>query len=86
MPGLQNYTGYCDRLVTRDLVEATQILDDSRRVGLLNRIDARLARAVPAIPLFQNTGLFALKGTVRGVVPNGVDSWAWNSEDWWLDR
>ena len=51
--GSANYTGYCDRLVTRDLVEARQILDDSRRVALLNKIDARLAKAVPAIPLFQ---------------------------------
>ncbi|MBA2641591.1 MAG: ABC transporter family substrate-binding protein [Actinobacteria bacterium] len=79
-----NFTGYCDRLVTRDLVQATQILDDSRRVGLLNKIDARLANAVPAIPLYQGTGLFAFKKTVRGVVPNGAGFEAWNSEDWWL--
>ena len=26
----RNYTGYCDRLVTRDLVNATQTLDDAR--------------------------------------------------------
>ena len=82
--GPSNYTGYCDRLVTRDLVQATKILDDSKRVGLLNKIDARLAKAVPAIPLFQNTGLFAFNANVRGVVPNGVGSWAWNAENWWL--
>ena len=45
----RNYTGYCDRLVTRDLVNATQTLDDARRVGLLNRVDVRLARAVPNV-------------------------------------
>jgi peptide/nickel transport system substrate-binding protein len=81
-----NSTGYCDRLVTRDLAQAARILDDSRRVGLLNRVDARLANAVPAIPLFQVSGFFAFKTIVRGVVPNGPGSFAWNSEDWWLDR
>ncbi len=81
-----NYTDYCDRLVTRDLFRAARILDDSRRVALLNRIDARLATAVPVIPLFQNTSLFAVRETVRGVVRNGFGSWFWNSEDWWLER
>ena len=57
-----NYTDYCDRLVTRDLFRAARILDDSRRVALLNRIDARLAKAVPVIPLFQNTGLSSPSG------------------------
>jgi peptide/nickel transport system substrate-binding protein len=84
VPG--NLTGYCDRLVTRDLLEATQILDHSKRVGLLNKIDPRLARAVPVLPLYQYTFLFAFKETVRGVVRNGVGSWAWNAENWWLDR
>jgi hypothetical protein len=53
-------------------------------VRLLNRIDARLANAVPAIPLYQNTFLFAFKATIRGMVPNGACSFAWNAEDWWL--
>ena len=80
----RNYTGYCDRLVTRDLVNATQTLDDARRAGLLNRVDVRLAKAVPAIPLFQTTFLDARKTSVRGVVQNGVGSWFWDSENWWL--
>ena len=84
--GDQNLTGYCNRLVTRDLVRATRTIDDRRRVRLLNRVDVRLAKAVPLIPLFQGKGLFALKASVRGVVPNGVGSWTWNAEDWWLDR
>ena len=80
----RNHTGYCDRLVTRDLVNASQTLDDARRVGLLNRVDVRLARAVPAIPLFQTTFLDARKTSVRGVVPNGFGSFFWDSENWWL--
>jgi peptide/nickel transport system substrate-binding protein len=83
-----NLTGYCDRLVTRDLTRAGLVLDDGRRVRLLNRIDVRLANAVPAIPLYQNTFLFAFRASIQGFVPNGVDaaSFAWNAEDWWLER
>lgn len=77
--------GYCDRLVTRDLDQATRILDDQRRLRLLNKVDARLATAVPAIPLYQGTSLFAFKATVRGVIRrNGVSSYTWNAENWWL--
>jgi len=81
-----NYTGYCDRLVTRDLVNATRTFDLTRRVKLLNRVDVRLARAVPAIPLIQTTFLMARKTAVRGVVQNGVGSGFWDSENWWFDR
>ena len=76
-----NITGYCDRLMTRALVQATRILGNNRRVALLHRIDARLAKAaVPSIPLYQVGGFMALRTTVRGVTP-GV----WNTENWWLD-
>ncbi len=80
----RNYTGYCDRLVTRDLVNATRTLDLTRRVKLLNRVDVRLARAVPAIPLFQYTYLTARRTAVRGVVQNGVGSGFWDLENWWF--
>ncbi|MGH3137343.1 MAG: ABC transporter family substrate-binding protein [Gaiellaceae bacterium] len=84
--GGSNYTGYCDRLITRDLVQVTKILDESRRVELLNKIDARLAKAVPELPLFQATWPFAFKAAIRGVVRNGAGSFTWNAENWWLDR
>jgi peptide/nickel transport system substrate-binding protein len=84
--GLANFTGFCDRLMTRDLAQAMLIVDDKRRVKLVNKIDARLAKAVPAIPLYQNTFLFAFRATIRGVVPNGVDFFGWNAENWWLER
>jgi len=80
----RNYYGYCDRLVTRDLVNAARTLDLTRRVKLLNRVDVRLARAVPAIPLFQYTYLTARRTAVRGVVQNGVGSGFWDLENWWL--
>jgi ABC-type transport system substrate-binding protein len=79
-----NTTGYCDRLVSRDLDRATRILDDRRRIALLNGIDGRLATAVPALPLYQTKELFALDTTVRGVIPNGAGVFTWNAQDWWL--
>jgi peptide/nickel transport system substrate-binding protein len=80
-----NVTGYCDRLVTRDLSRATRMLDDSRRAELLNEVDARIAGDVPLIPLFQHTGFIAYTETLRGVVPNGPGAFAWNLADWRLD-
>ncbi len=79
-----NFTGYCDRLLTRDLEQARRILVVDRASNLLNRIDARLAKAVPVIPLFQSTTLWAFDATIRGVVPNAFDTW--KMEDWWLER
>ena len=43
----QNYTGYCQRLVTADLDQADRILDEGQRARVLNRIDRRLAKDVP---------------------------------------
>ena len=81
----ENFSGYCDRLISRDLLRVTRTLDLSRRVELLNRIDARLAKAVPHIPLYQIRGLVALNEVVRGI-RLGADSLTWNAEDWWVDR
>ena len=80
-----NLSGYCSRLVSRDLDQATRIvLNDGRRERLLNNIDVRLAKAVPTIPLYQATGLFAFKTSIRGIVPNGAGEFTWNAENWWL--
>jgi hypothetical protein len=46
--GAENYTGYCQRLVTRDLASADRILDPAQRARVLNQ-------DVPAI--FQEGGL-----------------------------
>jgi peptide/nickel transport system substrate-binding protein len=81
----ENLSGYCDRLITRDLLRAESTLNLSRRVELLNRIDRRLARAVPHIPLYQLTGNWAFAANVRGVEPNSAGENTWNVEDWWLD-
>ncbi len=85
MAGRQNYTGYCQRLVTRDLSQANRILDSSQRARILNRADAQLARDVPVIPLFQVPVAFAVRSTVQSVVFHPTDS-TWKAENWWLER
>ncbi|MBA3433179.1 MAG: peptide ABC transporter substrate-binding protein [Actinobacteria bacterium] len=83
--GPQNYTGYCQRLVTRDLDQADRILDTDRRSGVLNRADRQVARDVPVIPLYQVPFVLAFRKTVRNVV-GAPFSIFWNAEDWWLER
>ena len=50
----QNFTGYCQRLVTSDLDEAARIFDAGRQAAALNRADRRIAKDVPVVPLFQH--------------------------------
>jgi peptide/nickel transport system substrate-binding protein len=84
--GPRNLTGYCQRLVARDLDQASRILDEERRARVLNRADAQLARDVPVIPLFQPP----LAAYVRSNLHNSVDRSPvvapWNAENWWLER
>ncbi len=83
--GSQNYTGYCQRLVTADLDQAQRILDDAQRARVLNRVDRQLAKDVPVIPLYQIPWVLAYPDTLRSVVPS-PDNVFWNAENWWLDR
>jgi peptide/nickel transport system substrate-binding protein len=80
----RNFTGYCQRLVTRDLDSADRILDDRQRGTVLNRVDRQLARDVPVIPMYQTLAALVLRRDVRNVVPS-PDIFMWNAEDWWLD-
>lgn len=85
--GSQNYGGYCQRLVTRDLDQADRIVDSGRRARILNGADVRLARDVPSIPLFETQGLAAVRSEVRNFLPefSFLDP-TWNAENWWLER
>ena len=84
--GEQNYTGYCQRLVTADLDQAERILDADQQARVLNRADVQMARDVPVIPLYQQTQSVALRSTVRnfGLSPNTQLVPLWNAENWWL--
>ena len=50
--GELNWTGYCQRLVTKDLDQAERILDAKQRARVMNRADAQMAKDVPVIPLY----------------------------------
>ncbi len=79
----QNYTGYCQRLVTAHLNQADRILDERRRARVLNRADRGLAGDVPTIPLFQFVATAAYDTSVQSFA---FLPWnpLWNAENWWL--
>ena len=81
----QNWTGYCDRLFTRDLQQVDRVVDPVQRARILNAADAKLARAVPVLPVVQPVVRGVIRATVRGVYPGGSQfEFSQNSEDWWL--
>jgi ABC-type transport system substrate-binding protein len=80
----QNYMGYCQRLVTRDLDRAERILDPARRARVLRRADRQMAKDVPVIPLWVEPVVATVDSAIRGFVPT-FPLLAWNVENWWLD-
>ena len=81
--GSLNVTGYCQRLLTRELDQADRILDTAARGRVLNRADQQLAQDVPVIPLYEVPFVLALRQTVRNVVVS-PENLFWNAENWWL--
>jgi peptide/nickel transport system substrate-binding protein len=82
--GVQNYGGYCQRLVSRDLDQARRILDGGRQAQVLNRVDVQLAKDVPVIPLYQHPVVAASSSSVRGVRLGVFWDALANAEEWWL--
>ena len=81
----QNSTGFCSRLIMRDAQQVDLIVDPAQRARVLNAVDVKLARAVPALPIVQPVLRQAIRSTVRGVVSGGAPMHiVQNSEDWWL--
>ncbi len=82
---IQNYTNYCQRLVTAHLNAADRTLDEGAQARVLNRADRGLASDVPTIPLYQFIVAAAYDTSVRNFV---FLPWkpTWNAENWWLDR
>jgi ABC-type transport system substrate-binding protein len=83
--GPQNYTGYCQRIVTADLDQADRIFDAAQQARVLNRADVQMAKDVPASPLFEQPQWAAVRSTVRNFTPNSLDPLV-NAENWWLER
>jgi peptide/nickel transport system substrate-binding protein len=84
-PNVQNWTGFCSRLIMRDAQQVDSIVDPRQRARVLNAVDRKLVRAVPALPVVQPVLRAAIRSTVRGVEPGGTQfHFSQNSEDWWL--
>jgi peptide/nickel transport system substrate-binding protein len=81
---VQNWIGFCSRLLTRDARQADLIIDRRQRARILNAADRKLARAVPVLPVVQPVIRAAVRSSVRGVLPAGPFVLDANSEDWWL--
>ena len=82
--GVQNFSGYCQRLVTSDLDQADRIFDTRRQAAALIRADRRLAQDVPLVPLFQHPTFAVLGSNVRGFALNSTTGVA-GAVNWWLD-
>jgi len=83
--GSLNFTGYCQRHVTRDLDQADRILDAEQRARALNRADRQMAKDVPMIPLYQFVLIAAHRTTLRNVTLNTFNPFQ-SAEDWWLTQ
>ena len=71
--------------MTRDYKQVDVIVDPEQRALVLHALDAKLARAMPALPLVQSVQRVALRKDLRGFVPGGgIFNFPQNSEDWWL--
>jgi peptide/nickel transport system substrate-binding protein len=81
--GERNWMGYCNRQVTRNLVQARSIVDRRQWARVLDLADAQIARDVPALPLFQQAAFLAYKRELRGVAWR---PYRFNAEGWWLER
>ena len=84
--GFQNYTGYCQRLVTAGFDQAQRTLDPDQQATVLNRVDAQMVKDVPVIPLYQQTQSIAVRSELRnvGLALSTQLSPLWNAESWWL--
>jgi peptide/nickel transport system substrate-binding protein len=85
--GLRNYSGYCQRLVKREVDQASRILDEAKLARLLNGADTRLADDVPVIPLVERPLVAAFTTSLRSISleTRSFDPFA-NAENWWLAR
>jgi peptide/nickel transport system substrate-binding protein len=84
--GVQNFAGYCQRLLTSDLDQAQRILNPARQADVLNRADAQLARDLPVIPLFENPQVVAHTTNVRNLRRTAQLDPFVGVENWWLER
>ena len=83
--GVDNYTGYCSRSVSRALAQASRTLDPALQARILNGADRMIAADVPVIPLFQINPASVVRTSVKGFVTLPYNPYS-DAENWWLDR
>src|SRR5919198_376908 len=78
-----NYTEYCNRQVTRWLIQSDHELNDAKRLALVKKAGRALADDVPMIPLFQRPTYLVYKTSVSGLVDNPTSQGpSYNAEAW----
>ena len=82
---LRNYSGYCQRLLKREVDQASRILDAAKQARVLSTVDAQLANDVPVIPLVERPLVAAFTASVRDVSleTRSLDPFA-GAVNWWL--
>ncbi len=81
--GVKNYMRYCDRDVDRLETLAAAEPDRAKRKVAYGTIDARVARDVPIVYLFNPTYIYAYGPRLQGFAPNAFVP-TWNAYAWRL--
>jgi len=83
--GVDNYTGYCNRSVSRALIQASRMLDPAAQAHVLNAADRMIASDAPVLPLFQQNTSAVVRKSLKAFVKLPNNPYA-DAENWWLDR
>jgi len=81
--GTSNFLGYCNRVATNLLTEASLTADPAKRRALFERADALFAKDVPTIPLYSQPSPLVTKSSLVGPKNNpSPTGFTWNIEQW----
>ena len=83
--GVNNWTGYCSRSVSRAFAHASRTLDPAAQARILNAADRMIATDLPVIPLLQASPANVVRTSVKGFVKLPSNPYS-DAENWWLDR
>jgi peptide/nickel transport system substrate-binding protein len=81
--GTENYMRYCDSDVDRWESAALAATSQAQRKALYAQIEARVARDVPVVYLFNPKYVYAYRDALDGFAPNAFTP-TWNAERWQL--
>ena len=81
--GTENYMKYCDADVDRWEDAALASTSQAERKQLYAKIEAKVARDVPIVYLFNPKYVYAYKDVLGGFAPNAFTP-TWNAADWRL--